>query len=245
MNHRDVKGRIHSIETFGAVDGPGIRFVVFLQGCPLRCVYCHNPDSWNIKHGTITKVGELMDKILDYKSFLSGGLTISGGEPMLQGDFVYALLHEAKRNGIHTALDTSGAFDLHSSQRLIDASDMLLLDIKAANAERYQQITQRDYAHRNAIATLDYCESIQKPVWIRHVLLEGYTLNEVELSNLAEFLSHYQCVEQVDLLPFHKMGEYKWGEIGYRYLLFNAETPSKEQVKKAKEIFSKYHYRVK
>jgi len=245
MSNREEKGRIHSIETFGAVDGPGIRFVVFLQGCPLRCLYCHNPDSWNVKHGTLTTVGALMDKILDYRNFLSGGLTISGGEPMVQGDFVYALLQEARLHGIHSALDTSGAFDLKSSKRLIDASDMLLLDIKAATEARYAQITQRSYAYHNAYATLDYCESVNKPVWIRHVLLNGYTLNEEELRILAKKLSEYKCIEEVDLLPFHKMGEYKWGELGYEYKLFDAPIPSKEDHAMAKEIFSHYHYRVK
>lgn len=245
MNNREVKGRIHSIETFGAVDGPGIRFVVFMQGCPLRCLYCHNPDSWNVKSGTLTSVGELMDKILDYKNFLSGGITVSGGEPMVQGDFVYALLQEAKANGLHTALDTSGAFGLESSKRLIDASDMLLLDIKAATPARYQQITQREYAYQNAFATLDYCESIGKPVWIRHVLLNNYTLNTEELELLAKTLDGYSCVQQVDLLPFHKMGEYKWGELGYQYKLFDAPIPTKKEHEQAKTIFSKYHYRVK
>ncbi len=244
MNPRDTLGRIHSIETFGAVDGPGVRFVVFLQGCPLRCLYCHNPDSWNPKDGKLISVGELIDNMESYKNYLSGGLTISGGEPMMQKEFSIALLQEAKNIGLHTALDTSGAFALEHSKAIVDVADLLLLDIKAATPERYLQITGRDFAYTNAFANLEYCEQTHKPVWIRHVLLNEYTLHEAELHLLAQTLSKYSCIERVELLPFHKMGEYKWGELRYEYKLFSIPAPNKNEIQKAKDIFKQYKLNV-
>lgn len=245
MNNLEVSGRIHSIETFGAVDGPGIRFIVFFQGCMLRCLYCHNPDSWQTASGKLTTVGELIDKINQYKNFLSGGVTLSGGEPLLQRNFAKSLLKECKNNGLHTALDTSGAIPISISKDVIDEADMLLLDIKAANSQRYKQITGRAYAYQNVMDTLDYCQEIGKPIWVRHVLLPNYTLRDDELEDIAIMLKKYSCVERVELLPFHKMGEHKWEELNFEYKLFDIEMPSKSEVERAINIFKKHNINVR
>lgn len=239
MTDLDITGRIHSRETFGALDGPGIRYVLFLQGCPLRCLYCHNPDSWRPLEGQEVTVGQIVDDVLRYQNFIrTGGITLSGGEPLAQPLFTAALLKQCRRHGIHTAIDTAGSIPLSCCQEAVDQGDLLLLDIKALDPDDYKILTGR--SNTTTLELLDYRESTGRPVWIRHVLVPGYTLYPEKLKDLARFLSHYTCIQKVELLPFHKMGEYKWEQMGLPYRLTDTPAPSAEQVAEAKEIFASF-----
>lgn len=230
-----IKGRIHSIETFGTVDGPGVRYIMFLQGCALRCKFCHNPDTWSIGCGKDADSAELVADMLSYRSFIrSGGLTVSGGEPLFQPDFTRDILLRAREAGIHTALDTAGSVPLHSSRAVLESADLVLLDIKSIDDGQCWSLTGRGNA--DTLATLDYLEQIGKPVWIRHVLLPGWTLDEQRLERLASHIESYQCIEQVELLPFHKMGEYKWKELGYQYTLLGTPEPNAQAVEMAQQV---------
>jgi len=240
-----VTGTVHNTESFGAVDGPGIRYIFYLQGCPLRCLYCHNPDAIPGKGGTLWTAGEAAKEAIRYKSFIkSGGVTFSGGEPLLQPEFVYAAAMLLKEKGIATAIDTSGCQNPGNPavQKAIDASDLLLLDIKAWDSETAVALTGRDI--KNSLATLEYCEAIQKPVWIRYVLLSGFTMADEQLSAMADYLSGYKCIDRVELLPFHKLGEPKWQEMGKKYLLGDTPATSKAQAEHATSILSARGLRV-
>ena len=232
-------GRIHSIETFGAVDGPGIRFVVFFQGCPLRCLYCHNPDSWEATGGREVTAEELVSQIKRYKNFIkSGGITLSGGEPLLQSEFAEELLRLCRQNGFHTAVDTSGCIPLSKCKAAVDEADMLLLDIKAIDSVLSKKISGA--GTENAVKLLEYCESVGKPVWIRHVLLPGYTLEMEQAHRMGKFLKDFRCVEKVELLPFHKIGEYKWENLALNYKLTEVQPPEPEQIEDYKQILLSY-----
>lgn len=237
---RSISGRIHSRETLGTVDGPGLRYVLFLQGCPLRCKYCHNPDSIPAKAGEIVNAGEVVDEILQYRGFIKkGGVTLSGGEPLLQADFAAAILALLKEAGIHTAIDTSGCFNPFQNEavrKALDLADLILLDIKGSSPETARAVSGQD--NKNSFATLDYCESIHKPVWIRHVVVEGYTLDKSELEQLAERLTPYHCIEKIELLPFHQMGASKWEMIGRKYELADTPPTSKENMSWVRKIFT-------
>ena len=231
-----VIGHIHSFESFGALDGPGVRFVVFLQGCALRCKYCHNPDTWNCSGGYPVSSDELIKTILTYKSFIkNGGVTLSGGEPLLQPAFCEAVLRGCKEHGLHTAIDTSGAVPLAVAKGAVDAADMLLLDVKALDPADAKVLTGADNA--DTLAMLDYCEQVAKPVWIRHVLVPGYTMTDDRLRALAEYLHDYRCVERVELLPYHKMGDYKWQALGLTLPLEDVPVPTPEEVAHARQLF--------
>lgn len=232
---KELTARIHSFESFGTLDGPGIRFVIFFQGCPLHCLYCHNPDSLCSTGGRIMKLEELFDTIRKYRSFISGGVTLSGGEPLAQAPFCEALLTRCKQNKIHTAIDTSGAIPLSRSARSLELADLILLDIKAMDPELCKKITGQD--NRGALETLAYTRKIGKPVWIRHVLVPGLTLIESQLEEMADYLTAYRNIEKVELLPFHKMGEYKWEELGMQYELTDTPEPTEREVEAAREIF--------
>lgn len=235
----DIIGRIHSVESFGAVDGPGIRFVVFMQGCPLRCKYCHNPDTWNISEGKETTPKQLVSEIVSYRNFIkNGGVTFSGGEPLMQPDFIKQAVELCKKEGFHTAVDTSGGVPLKSCKHAIDEADMLLLDIKDLDEQGCIELTGK--SNKNALEILDYCEQTNKTVWIRHVMVPEYTLFDDKLNKLAEKISHYKCVKLVELLPFHKMGEFKWEELKLDYKLENIPQPTKEEIENAKNIFKSY-----
>lgn len=240
---KPLPGRIHSFDSFGAVDGPGIRFVVFFQGCPLRCRFCHNPDAWNMAEGKLYTAAEVVAEILPYQPFLRrGGVTLSGGEPLFQPDFAADLLSKLKEEGIHTAVDTSGGVPLESCQAAVDLADLLLLDIKALDPDLCRDLTGQD--NRNALAILDHCRTTKKPVWIRHVLVPGYTLDLERLRDLAAFLRGYPCVERVELLPFHQLGSYKWKELGLSYSLEHTAVPSQDQVEAAKRIMQEAGFHV-
>lgn len=238
-----VKGRIHSVETFGTVDGPGVRYVVFLQGCALRCKYCHNPDTWQREAGTETNSLDIVNDMVTYSSFIrSGGITVSGGEPLLQPEFTKDIIERAKKAGFHTALDTAGSVDLEISRAVIDVADLVMLDIKNIDDKQSWSLTGR--GNGQTLATLDYCEKIGKPVWVRHVLLPKWTLQEEKLNRMATYLAPFSCIEQVELLPFHKMGEYKWKELGYSYSLATTPEPSHKDLRKACNIFEEHGLRV-
>lgn len=226
---------IHSFESFGAVDGPGIRFIIFMAGCPLRCLFCHNADTWNVNNGKPYTSEEVINKILTYKSFIDkGGVTISGGEPLLQSEFCEEIILECKKHGLHTAIDTSGAIELGKSQNAIEASDMLLLDIK--DIDENDCILLTGQSNKNAFETLEFCEKIKKTVWIRHVLIPQYTLNPDKLKRLSEFLKKFSCIERIDVLPYHTMGKYKWDELSIPYKLEGIPAPSESDINMAKKI---------
>ncbi len=233
----DIIGRVHSVETFGAVDGPGIRFVAFLQGCPLRCLYCHNPDSWLKNGGTEMTTTELVDQIKEYCSFIvnGGGVTLSGGEPLFQSEFAAEVLRQCKELGFHTAIDTAGSVPLEKALPVLNHTDLVLLDIK--DLDEANSVDLCGASSAGAIDILNYCEEVGKDVWIRHVLLLGYTLKEDKLYKLANFIKSFSCVSRVELLPFHKMGEFKYKELGLPYHLKDTPEPTPEQVEKCREIF--------
>jgi pyruvate formate lyase activating enzyme len=236
MEAEKTLGHIHSVETFGALDGPGIRYVLFLQGCPLRCAYCHNPDTWDASSGRVTTAEEAVEDVLRYRNFItSGGLTLSGGEPLMQADFCRAVIDLCRTAGIHTALDTSGCISLTTCRHAVDAADLILLDIKALDPTLCAELTGQD--NRSALALLNHCELTGKEVWIRHVLVPGRTLIPAALQNLAQLLKHYDCIRRVELLPFHKMGEYKWEALGMRSPCADILEPAKAEIAGALQIF--------
>lgn len=241
MNDKTI-GRIHSIETCGTVDGPGIRYVVFMQGCPLRCQYCHNPDTWDPKKGKSITIDELIKDILKYKSYMNfsgGGVTISGGEPLLQSEFVLKLLIECKKNNIHTALDTSGFVFNDTVTSILDYVDLVLLDIKNYDPKQYKVITGVELAP--SLRFLDLLEERNIATWIRYVLVPNLSDNYENIEELSKFLQPKNNIEKIELLPFHKMGEYKWEELGIKYSLTATPEPSVSQVEKATSILRKYN----
>lgn len=233
-----MDGYVHSIETCGTLDGPGIRYVAFLQGCPLRCKFCHNPDSWQVNGGKRWTAEALMEDILRYKSFIrTGGVTLSGGEPLLQAEFAAEIFKQCKSAGIHTAVDTSGAIPLKVCKEAVDAVDLVLLDIKHMDSEKCKALTGQ--GNENALTMLEYCEQAGKPVWIRHVVVPGYTEDEAVLEEMAEFLASFAAIQRIEILPFHKMAEYKWKQLGLDYELGETPEPEKESVERIREIFKK------
>ena len=230
-------GKLHSLESFGAVDGPGIRYVIFLQGCPLRCIYCHNPDTWPAGEGQSVTVEELVQKALPYRPFLKGGgITVTGGEPLLQYDFLLELIRAFHREKLHVAVDTAGFVPLEQCRAAADEADLLLLDIKALQPKLCRMLCGSD--GENAKALLRYCEQRHKPVWLRHVVVPDYTLDDARLAQLADYAAHFSCIERVELLAFHQMGSYKWAQAGLHYALQDKRTPTEEEMAHARAIFA-------
>lgn len=241
---KNVMGRIHSVESFGALDGPGLRYVLFLQGCPLRCLFCHNPDSWKSEGGQLIGSIDVMNDILRYRNFIkNGGVTLSGGEPLIQPEFVNSILDGCHEDSLHSAIDTSGGVSLLACKDAVDKADLLLLDIKAANDELFRKITGRSID--NTLDILQERERIEKPVWIRHVLVPGLTLENNQLHELGRLLQNYTCIERVELLPFHKMGEYKWEALGLSYTLKKTQPPDIKQVEQARILLRGFGLPVK
>ena len=232
-----MEGRIHSFESLGAVDGPGVRFVVFMQGCSLKCKYCQNRDTWNLKGGTTYSSDEIVEKILRYKNYImpNGGVTISGGEPLLQTKFLIELFTKLKKYNIHTCIDTSGSVVLTDEiKELIDLTDLFLLDIKCINDEKAINLT--GVSNKKELEFARYLSSINKSMWIRQVLVPGYTDDEQDLIKLREFISTLKFVEKVEVLPYHDLGKFKWEQLGEVYPLENVRTANNDDVKRAKEI---------
>ena len=231
-------GKIHSFETFGTVDGPGIRFVVFMQGCCLKCKYCHNRDTWSMNSGKIITVQELVKEIIKYKSYMEssgGGVTISGGEPLLQTDFLCALFKELKKYNIHTAIDTAGTIPIsYEIKELLKYTDLVLLDIKHINNEKCINLTS--VPNKNTLEFAKYLNNLNIPVWIRQVLIPGYTDDKFDLLELKNFINSLSNVEKVELLPYHNLGKFKWDEIGDPYELENVKSPTQEEIDRAKQL---------
>ncbi len=233
--------KIHSFESFGTVDGPGIRFVVFAQGCPLRCLYCHNPDTWHMKDAPIEKSPkEVLDEVLKYRSFIkSGGVTISGGEPLMQAEQVEELFALCRKEGIHTALDTSGVILGEAAKRALEQTDLVLLDIKSIDEEQFPQIAGGGRLAQ-VLEFLDYLEEKGIKCWIRHVLLPTYTDSEAHLRKLAEKVKQYSVVERVELLPYHDMAISKYESMGIEYPLKKVTPHPKDEVQRLRELFDSF-----
>lgn len=240
-----MNGNIHSIESFGTVDGPGIRYVVFTQGCLLRCQFCHNADTWEIGTGKQMSVSEIMNELKSYLPFIeasNGGITVSGGEPLLQLPFLLELFKECKKLGIHTAIDSSGGCYSQAEQfqknlkEVLKYTDLVLLDLKHIDQSKHKKLTGMSNKH-----ILDFARflSDQKiPVWIRHVLVPSVTDDEEDLRKLGEFIGTLDNVEKVEILPYHKLGVYKWEALGMEYPLKHIEPPSDDEVEKARKLLT-------
>jgi len=234
-----VVGNIHSIETFGTVDGPGIRFVVFMQGCPMRCQYCHNPDSWVFEKNKSFSVEEILEKYNSVKGFLkNGGLTVTGGEPLCQMEFVTELFQKAKGQNIHTALDTSGILfnsnNTNQIDELLSYTDLVLLDIKHINNEKHKELTA--HSNKNVLEFAKHLSDKQIPVWIRHVVVPGITDNETYLAELGEFIATLKNVKALDILPYHNMAIPKYENLKMEYPLKDIPPLTKEEGIKARNI---------
>ncbi|SMO55119.1 pyruvate formate-lyase-activating protein [Gracilimonas mengyeensis] len=236
----NVTGYLHSVETAGTLDGPGIRRVLFLNGCPLKCVYCHNPDTRRYKGGTQTDAYTELRAIAKQKEMLfsmKGGVTISGGEPLWQPEFVKTVFEGCKMMGLHTALDTSGFLGPKADDELLSFTDLVLLDIKHFEPEGYKRVTGVDLQ-----PTLDFAERLafmNRPVWLRFVLVPGYTDHMDAIRKMAGYLYKLGNVERVEVLPFHKMGEYKWEALDMNYELFDIEEPTTDLITETKAQFEK------
>ena len=236
-----MKGYIHSKESFGTVDGPGIRYVLFLQGCPMRCLYCHNPDTWEIGRGEQIDVEEI---ISDYKKnssfYKNGGITVTGGEPLLQTDFLIKLFKLAKKNNIHTCIDTSGITYSSTNQAYIEKldelmkyTDLIMLDIKHIDAEHHKELTGKD--NKSILDFARYVDSKNIPIWIRHVVVEGYTDDPKYLYQLGRFIGTIKNLNALDVLPYHSMGASKYQTLGIPYPLEHLKALDKSEATKAKK----------
>lgn len=235
-------GYVHSLESFGSVDGPGVRYVIFLSGCPMRCQFCHNPDTWEMKKGTLYSADDLLEKALRYRNYWGdkGGITVSGGEPLMQIDFLTELFRKAKEKGVHTTLDTSGApFTKEGSwfekwKELMKYTDLVMLDIKQIDDEQHKILTGR--TNRNILRMAEVLSDMGKPVWIRHVLVPERSDKDEYLHRLADFIHTLKNVEKVEVLPYHTLGVFKWEALGIPYALEGIKPPTKERVENAERI---------
>lgn len=245
----DNKARIHSIESFGSVDGPGVRFIVFLKGCHMRCQFCHNPDTWEMKDGQLKTADELLAQALRYKSYWKkgGGITVSGGEPLLQIDFLIEFFTKAKAKGVHTTLDTSGNPFTRKEpffskfNELMKVTDLVLLDIKQIDEIEHKKLT--GWSNSNIIDMAEYLSEINKPVWIRHVLVPGGSDNDEQLIKLDKFISTLNNIDRIQVLPYHTLGTFKWEELGMEYPLKDVQPPTKERVANANELLHTNEYK--
>lgn len=237
---KDLKyyAKVHSIESFGTVDGPGIRFVLFLQGCHLQCKYCHNRDTWDINGGKYKSVDEIMDKIKRYKNYIvlsGGGVTVTGGEPLLQVKFLIELFKKLKKEGIHTCIDTSGMVDITEDiKEVLKYTDLVLLDIKHIDNDKCKELVGK--SNKRELEFAQYLSEKNIKMWIRQVLVPGYTDDEQDLINLKKFIEKLKTVEKVQILPYHSMGKYKWEKVGVKYELENVRDANKTDVNRAKKI---------
>ncbi len=228
-------GKINSIETMGLVDGPGVRFVVFMQGCPLRCIFCHNPETWNLngKANTYTPQ-ELVDKILKYKPYFkhNGGVTFSGGEPLMQKEFLIQTLKLCKENNIHTCIDTAGS--ITECEDVLKYTDLVLFDIKGTNEEIYNKIT--NYNIKNSLLFLKECEKLNKKMWIRVVIVPGVNDNIEYINSLYEFIKPLKNVEKIEFLPYHTLGVHKYSDLKIDYKLKGTKDMDKDRCKELENM---------
>ena len=236
-----VNGRIHSVESFGTVDGPGIRFITFMQGCLMRCQYCHNRDTWDLDGGKEVSVDELMSQITTYRPFLessNGGVTASGGEAILQAEFVADLFEACKKEKLHTCLDTNGFVRKYTADidRLLDNTDLVLLDIKQMNDDKHILLTK--VSNHRTLQFAEYLAKKNQKTWIRYVVVGGFTEDIESAKQLAEFVKPMTNVEKVELLPYHELGKHKWEAMGENYQLDTIHPPTKEVMEDIKKVFT-------
>ena len=242
MTNEMLKGRIHSTESFGSVDGPGVRYLIFLKGCSMRCLFCHNVDTWQKETSDLRTAEELLDKAERYRSYWGkeGGITVSGGEPLLQIDFLIELFTKAKARGIHTCIDTAmQPFTREEPffskfEALMKVTDLLLVDIKHIDPEMHQKLT--GVPNDNILDGFRYLSEIEKPIWVRHVLVPEWTDRDDYLMKTREFLDTLSNVKRVDVLPYHTLGVFKWKALGIPYRLEGIDPPSKERIENARRI---------
>lgn len=240
-------GYIHSTESFGSVDGPGVRFVIFMSGCPMRCQFCHNPDTWDMRSGEKIGVDELVEKAIRYRNYWKsdGGVTISGGEPLMQMDFLIELFKKFKAMDVHTVIDTSGAVFTREDSffskftELMKYTDLLLVDIKHIDNEKHIELTGR--TNENILDMLKYLSDIRKPVWIRHVLVPRKSDYDKYLIKTRDFIDTLDNVEKIEVLPYHTLGVTKWEQLGIPYELDGIDSPSQERVDNANRILKTGH----
>lgn len=235
-----LKGKIHSIETFGTVDGPGIRFVIFLQGCNFRCLYCHNPDTWCDDGAEEKTVDELVDEISKYKRYIEG-ITVSGGEPLLQMEFVTELFKEVKKQGLSTCLDTNGSvFNLADEKlisnlnNLLEVTDLVMLDIKHIDENKHKYLT--GHSNKNTLEFARFLSNKKKPLWLRYVLVPTINNDFETLTKWKEFANGLKSVEKIEILPYHRLGIEKYEKLGIDYKIKDILEPTKDEIKKAEEI---------
>lgn len=230
--------RIHSIESFGTVDGPGIRFVLFLQGCHLQCKYCHNRDTWDLKGGEPKTLDDIFEKIKRYKNYMmlsGGGVTVTGGEPLLQVKFLIELFKKLKEEGIHTCIDTSGIVAITDDiKELLKYTDLILLDIKHIDDEKCKKLV--GVSNKRELEFAQYLSDNNIKIWIRQVLVPGYTDDEEDLKKLKKFIKSLKTVENVQILPYHSMGKFKWEKLGNKYELEDVRTANQDDVDRVKKI---------
>lgn len=241
-------GYVHSTESFGSVDGPGIRFVAFMQGCRMRCEFCHNPDTWNIGKGTPYTPEELFQEAIDYKEYWGedGGITVSGGEPLLQIDFLIDFFKRAKEERIHIALDTCGqpfTYDepfFSRFEELMKYTDLVLMDIKHINNEVHKKYTM--HSNESILNMANYLSTQQIPMWIRHVLVPERSDFDEDLEKLHHFIDQLDSVHKVEILPYHKLGVYKYEELGIPYRLKDIDPPTPDRIENANRILETEKY---
>lgn len=246
----NIKGIIHSVESFGSVDGPGVRYIIFLQGCKMRCRYCHNPDTWALKDKNAYEESpeDTLNKALRYRAYWKndGGITVSGGEALLQIDYVTELFRLAKEKGVHTTLDTSGGPFTREEpffskfQELMKYTDLFLLDIKHIDSQKHKDLTMQDNANILDMAT--YLSDNGKDMWIRHVLVPGITNDESDLKKLSEFVKELKTVRRFEVLPYHTLGIFKWKQLGIEYTLDDVKSPTDEEIKTANNLLHTADY---
>lgn len=242
MNNKNLENlkyyaKIHSIESFGTVDGPGIRFVLFLQGCHLKCKYCHNRDTWDINGGEYKSLDNIFEKIIKYKNYIhpNGGVTVTGGEPLLQAKFLIELFKKLKKENIHTCIDTSGMISLTDDIKyLLSITDLVLLDIKHINSTKCKDLVS--FNNEKELNFAKYLSNNNIHMWIRQVLIPGLTDDQNDLLKLKDFISDLKTVDKIEILPYHDMGKYKWKQLGINYELENIRSATDEDVIKAKKI---------
>ena len=239
MEEKDLRyyAKVHSVESFGTVDGPGIRFVLFLQGCHLQCKYCHNRDTWDINSGTYKSLDDIFDKIMKYKNYIcpNGGVTITGGEPLLQAKFIFELFTKLKEQNIHTCIDTSGMVALTDDiKKVLSVTDLVLLDIKHIDDSKCRELVGK--SNKLELEFARYLSDNNIDMWIRQVIVPGYTDNEQDLLKLKWFIASLKTVQKIELLPYHDMGKFKWKNLGAEYNLENVRPANSNDIKKAKKV---------
>lgn len=236
---KKITGQVHSFQSLGTVDGPSVRSVIFMQGCPLRCICCHNPDTWSFVGGTEYSVDEMLQKVLRFKSYYGndGGVTVSGGEPLMQTDFLIELFKELKKYGIHTALDTSGCILNENVKTLLEYTDMVLLDFKYTNATDYLKYTGMEMS--KAEEFLAYLEEKNKRTWLRYVVIPNLNDSNESIAKLFEFKKQYSCIEKIELLPFRKLCLEKYDEMGIEFPLKDTPEAKQDYINELYNIYKK------